>query len=463
MRIRTFFIFSLCIAAQICFGQNGNSALFEKRRSDFVKSLKDFDFAIIPAASQKNKTNDIFFQFHQDRNLLYLSDFNYPGAMLILSEKKVAFKGQTGHGFMFIEKPSQYALLWNGYLPELDDTKKMMPDVAVFYMDDFKEFLEATIAKNNKILLSSSLENLPAANFASTWTLDRALNFLNSKLLEQENLVATKQFKQIMNDLRGIKSDYEIAQIREAVEITCAAHKEVFCLVEPGLSEKSIDAAVDFVFKWYGAEGEAFSSIIGSGANSTILHYTANNKTIAENDLLLCDIGASFNGYAADITRTMPANGKFSEEQSAIYNLVLKAQLAAIAESKAGKAFNHTFTISSEIVANGLMELGIITNKEEFRTYYMHGATHHLGLDVHDYGNTEILEPGNVITVEPGIYIPENSNCDPKWWNIGVRIEDVVLITKGEPEVLSGCSPKTIEEIEEFMLQESRFKPFLGK
>ena len=171
-------------------------------------------------------------------------------------------------------------------------------------------------------------------------------------------------------------------------------------------------------------------------------------------DLLVVDIGAEYHGYAADVTRTLPVNGKFTKEQKTIYNIVLKAQIAGIRACKVGNKFWAPNIAAISVIKKGLLQVGLIEKGFEYRKYFMHGTSHYLGLDVHDAGLYGILKPGNVITVEPGIYIPEGSDCDPKWWNIGIRIEDDVLITSAGPDILSDCVPKSVEEIEKLMQEE---------
>nr|MBA3901631.1 M24 family metallopeptidase [Bacteroidota bacterium] len=192
-----------------------------------------------------------------------------------------------------------------------------------------------------------------------------------------------------------------------------------------------------------------------------ILHYTTNRRTLKDGDLLVADVGAEYHGYTADVTRTLPVNGKFSKEQKIIYDIVLEAQTAGIAACKAGNKFKGPHNIATEIIRKRLMEHGIIKSPMESNLYFMHGTSHYLGLDVHDEGLYGNLAPGNVITVEPGIYIPEGSPCDPKWWNIGVRIEDDILITSGAPVNLSRYAPRTTEEIEKLMQEDSIFNSFM--
>jgi Xaa-Pro aminopeptidase len=197
---------------------------------------------------------------------------------------------------------------------------------------------------------------------------------------------------------------------------------------------------------------------MGSGENSCVLHYTSNRKPLEKNDLLVSDIGAEYHGYTADVTRTLPVNGKFSEEQKIIYNIVLEAQKTGIQQCKKGNKFWDPHDAATKVIASQLIKLGIIDKAYKVKEYFMHGSSHYLGLDVHDAGLFGSLEAGNVITVEPGIYIPEGSNCDPKWWNIGVRIEDDILITETEPVILSAKAPREIVEIEQLMKEVGAFE-----
>jgi Xaa-Pro aminopeptidase len=221
--------------------------------------------------------------------------------------------------------------------------------------------------------------------------------------------------------------------------------------LNPEMAEYQSEALVEYHFKNEGAEHAGFPSIHGSGGNSCILHYVSNRKMFEQNDLLVSDIGAEYHGYTADVTRTLPVNGKYSKEQAIIYNIVLEAQTAGIEVCVEGNSFWKPGQIANEIITKRLMELGIIKNASEVKKYFPHGTSHYLGLDVHDAGMYNSLKAMQVITVEPGIYIPEGSDCDKKWWNIGVRIEDDILITNMKPINLSGCVPRTIPEIEEIM------------
>ena len=268
--------------------------------------------------------------------------------------------------------------------------------------------------------------------------------------------------KTIMDNLRGIKTKEELEMVRKAVRISCAGQVEVMKAIKPGMSEREIEGIHEYVFKKYQAEDLGYPSIVGAGHNGCILHYIDNYKpNITNKELILMDLGAEFHGYSADITRTIPVNGKFSPEQKQIYELVLKAQEAAMKVCKPGTPFRDLYLATSNEINKGLKELGIIQNETDKHRYYPHGCCHHIGLDVHDRGPYEKLEENMVITIEPGIYIPDNAACDKKWWGIAVRIEDDFLVTKDGHEHLSVSAPRTVKDIEAMMKLPSALDDFV--
>jgi len=277
--------------------------------------------------------------------------------------------------------------------------------------------------------------------------------------LKANNLNSTI-IAEIMNKLRETKTDEEMVLLKKAVEISAVGQVEVMKAMHPNMSETEIQGVHEYVYKKYGAEYEGYPSIVGGGNNGCILHYIENNKPKVGEDLVLMDLGAEYHGYTADVTRTIPANGKFTPEQKQIYDIVYNAQEAGIKASVVGAPFQAPGEAASEVVTNGLMDLGIISKPEDARTYFPHGTSHYLGLDVHDKGTYEPFKPNTVITVEPGIYIPEGSDCDKKWWGIAVRIEDDILITDNGPVNLSAGAPRTTEAIEAVMKQPSPLDDF---
>jgi Xaa-Pro aminopeptidase len=265
---------------------------------------------------------------------------------------------------------------------------------------------------------------------------------------------------EIMSKLRETKTKEEMVLLKKAIEISAVGQVEIMKAMHPDMSESEIQGVHEFVYKKYGAEYEGYPSIVGGGNNGCILHYIENNKTKVGNDLVLMDLGAEYRGYTADVTRTIPANGKFSPEQKAVYAIVYDAQEAGIKASIVGAPFQAPGKAASEVVAAGLINLGIISEASQARTYFPHGTSHYLGLDVHDKGTYGPFKPNTVITVEPGIYIPEGSDCDKKWWGIAVRIEDDILITQQGPVNLSAMAPRTIEAIEAMMKKSSALDDF---
>ena len=270
-----------------------------------------------------------------------------------------------------------------------------------------------------------------------------------------EAKINTLLFDQITGALREIKTPEEMQLIRKAVEISCIGQNEVMKTVRPDMSELEIQGLHEYIHKKYGAEEVGYGSIVGAGENGCILHYTENTKTKVGTDLLLMDVGAEYHGYTADVTRTIPVSGKFSREQKAIYKIVYDAQEAAFKLLKDGAKWSDASMAAKETIANGLLQLGIIKNKNEVNRYYPHGLSHHIGLDVHDKAVSQTLKKDMVITIEPGIYIPSNSPCDKKWWGISVRIEDDALITNDGYELLSSFSPRSIEGIEKMIAEKS--------
>ena len=261
--------------------------------------------------------------------------------------------------------------------------------------------------------------------------------------------------------LREVKTAEELKLLTKAVRISAIGQVEVMKAMKPHMSETELQGIHEFVYKKYGAEYEGYPSIVGAGNNGCILHYIENNKTKVGNDLVLMDLGAEYRGYTADVTRTIPANGKFTDAQKAIYEIVYKAQEAGIAAYKIGESMGKPNQIARQITNEGLYKLGIIKSVDEKHPYFPHGTSHHIGLDVHDPGNYGNFEENMVVTMEPGIYIPDGSNCDKKWWGIGIRIEDDILVTKNGPINLSAEAPRTVKEIEKMMAKKSVLNDFV--
>jgi Xaa-Pro aminopeptidase len=288
--------------------------------------------------------------------------------------------------------------------------------------------------------------------------------FEQSEILKSEDSSVTidKDFlPAFLSSLREIKTEQEIAILKQAVAMSAIGQIEVMRAIHPEISERELQGIHEFVFKKYGAKHVGYPSIVGAGAHGCVLHYTSNTSDQVGNQLVLMDVGAEFQNYTADVTRTIPANGKFTKEQAEIYNLVLAAQNAGIEASVVGASFSEPHRVARSVIQQGLTELGIIESADEVVTYFPHGTSHYIGLDVHDPGTYGPLQANSVITVEPGIYIPPDSPCDPKWWGIAIRIEDDILITPSGPVNLSEAAPREIDKIEKMIAEDSPLDEFL--
>jgi Xaa-Pro aminopeptidase len=306
-------------------------------------------------------------------------------------------------------------------------------------------------------------DNLAKGKYSNTTIINSYINAKDSS--ERKQIIAglanekwnSRLYYSLTQSLREVKTPEEMDLLRKAIEISSIAHTEVMKAIRPEMSEREIEGIHDYVQKKYGAEHWGYPAIVGAGNNGCVLHYEENNKTQIGPRTLLMDVGAEYHGYSADVTRTIPANGKFSTEQKLIYNIVYEAQEAAFKLCKEGSSFSAIETKAREVVANGLVKLGIIKNANENFKYYPHGLSHHIGLDVHDRGSYDKFKKNMVITIEPGIYIPEGSDCDKKWWGIAVRIEDDVLIKENDYELLSIYAPRQAEAVEKMVAEKSGF------
>lgn len=343
---------------------------------------------------------------------------------------------------------------------EISDNPDNLSIMVSNYIIDFKndrqhrEFIQQAKAYFSSQTNKVSLDPLLIRYFNSPDSLTR-IGIKDSLVNKRINYL---YFNRFTSALRQIKTDEEIAFIKRAIEITCNGHREVMRAATPDMGEREIEAIHEFMYKKGGAREIGFPPIIASGDNGCILHYEDNDAEKVGDRLVLMDVGAMFGGYAADVTRTIPANGKFTPEQLAIYNIVLEAQDSAFSYCKAGAPYFNLDMAGMRIIAAGLKKLGIIEDSRQVSLYYNHGISHPIGLDVHDkflFGS--VLKNGMTITLEPGIYIPVGSKCDEKWWGIAVRIEDDILINNNDPVNLSLAAPRKPKDIEKLMKESSPF------
>ena len=421
-----------------------------ERRKAVRTFMPEKTMAIYCSGKSMLRANDVDYEFHQDPNFYYLTGLNESNSILILFKNPFLFENDTIIELLLIKERNANSEVWVGKKLGVKGSEIILEIQKTFDIDKFNlENLD--LSEIDSIFIHDNFEvgnDLFPVNNKHLQLQKSETKIKNSKKEIKANF---SEIHKWMAKLREIKTKEEMYLLRKAISITCDAQSELMKVLKPEMKEYQAEAVVEAIFKLNGAEYPGYPSIVGAAENSCILHYTTNRKTMKGNHLLLSDVGAEYHGYTADVTRTIPVDGKYSEEEKIIYNIVLEAQNKAIEACKVGNPFYITNTIATTVVSQRLQELGIIKSPLGMRRYFMHGTSHYLGLDVHDPGTRGVFQPNTVITVEPGIYIKEGSPCDPKWWNIGVRIEDDILITNDEPENLSGCVPRTIDEIEALM------------
>ena len=426
---------------------------FHKGRREALRALMpESSVAVFFASPVRNRANDVDFEYHQDPDFYYLTGLNEPDAVLIIF-KDTRKEADGNNEMIFVQPRDPKNEVWTGRRMGVDGVERQLGiQPALVNEEFFKSGID--FSKFNKVYNSRIYNDIRDDAAEKSDLYDIVQTFQKNTERASPDVAGLNL---MMATLRENKLPEELVLLRKAITMTCQAEIELMKALEPGMTEYQSEAIIEFFFKVNGAEDVGFPSILGSGENSCILHYVTNRKHLDNPELLVSDIGAEYHGYTADVTRTIPVKGVFSPEQRAIYQIVYDAQEAGIKQCLKGKPFQAPHRAAVEVVQNRLMELGIIKEAAEYRKYFMHGTSHYLGLDVHDAGLYDLLKVNNVITVEPGIYIAEGSPCDPKWWNIGVRIEDDVLITDGAPEVLSALAPRKVEEIEALMKEEGLF------
>ncbi len=428
------------------------------RREAFRNLMPANSVAIIFSYPERVFSKDINYNYHQNPDLYYLTGYKEPDAVLLIF-KETQGTEQTYNEAFFVRERNADKEMWTGRRLGIEGAKSKLGFSTVYNGKDFKDFA-IDFKKFNKIIYDKIPTDI--RNNETGFDLFGLLQTFKTKAgITKEDNVSLEHFRSITCTLREIKTPEEMVLMRKSVQLSCIAHNEVMKAVGPDMSENEADGIHAYIHRRYGAEGEGYPPIVGAGANGCILHYGENNSTKIDNQLLLMDVGSEYHGYSADVTRTVPANGKFTEEQKAIYQLVYDAQEAVFKICKEGTPLVDLNNTAKEVLADGLIKLGIIRDPKDVRLYYPHGCSHFLGLDVHDKGNFKdsesLLKENMILTVEPGIYIPANSKCDKKWWNIGVRIEDDIAIKKDSYENLSAESPRKWQDVEKLAAQKSTF------
>jgi Xaa-Pro aminopeptidase len=495
-----------------------------QRREVLRQQLPPRSVAVIFASPVRNRANDVDYYYHPDPDLYYLTGYKEPNAVLLLFNNPQHVEGQQVQELLFVQPGNDMQELWNGKRLGVKGAAKEL-GIATFANTDFASFRLDTAHLQHILIKElphdvrddatdeSDLYSLITqfrtkvkypAGFDATrnmlYSLVRAQGlaqasgvtaYIQESIAHQPSLGEDKLLQgymqaadmrartkavaaipaskldaftldQLLNGMREVKTEAELKLLRKAITLSAIGQVEVMKALKPGMSEMEVQGIHEFVFRKYGAQHVGYPSIVGAGNNGCVLHYTSSAKpAIPGHELVLMDVGAEYLGYTADVTRTIPVTGKFTSEQKAIYELVLKAQEAGFKQCKVGNAFEAPHQAAYEVIAEGLLKLRIIQNRAEAQQYFPHGTSHYLGLDVHDRGSYGPFKANTVITVEPGIYIPEGSPCDKKWWGIGVRIEDDILITEKGWENLSKLAPRSVAEIEKTMAQPSALDDFV--
>ncbi|HEU5166729.1 MAG TPA: aminopeptidase P N-terminal domain-containing protein [Chitinophagaceae bacterium] len=459
------FSFTIAVSAQDDLPTDYLSKEFHASRRDALRKLMpDNSVFIVMAYPTRTFSNDVDYFYHQNPDMYYFTGYKEPHSMLLIFKDEQ--KGATGSLYkeiIFVQKKDPRAEQWTGRRLGTEGAKEKLGFSDAYNGEDFKN-AKIDFSKFDKIIFDRFPDDAGTDNRDNADLADLVEQFKKMANIpadvSKDSKYDNRLFRELTGKLREIKTPEEMDLIRKAVEISCRGQNEVMKAVHPGMSELEVQGLHEYVHKKYGAEEVGYGSIVGAGANGCVLHYMENSKTKIGNDLLLMDVGAEYHGYTADVTRTVPVNGKFSQEQKLIYNLVYEAQEAAFKVLKDGAKWDDATIAARDVIAEGLVKLGIIKDKSDVWTYYPHGLSHHIGLDVHDRGFSRTLKKDMVITIEPGIYIPPNSNCDKKWWGIAVRIEDDALITEKGYELLSAFAPRKVEDIEKMIAEKSALDNF---
>ncbi len=428
---------------------------FKKRRKHLMQRIGKGNIALIGSASTRARNRDVDYPFRQDSDFYYLTGFNEPNALAVFIPDR-----EQGEYLLFCREFDEKKALWEGAHAGLEGATEHFEADDAFPIDDLNDILPGLLENKTKVFYPMGRDS----------ELDHSLlewiNHIRSQ--SRTGVVAPGELvslEHILHEMRLFKSAAELKLMRRAAEVSAAAHVAAMQKCKAGLYEYQIEAELLYHFAQNGLRAVAYPSIVAAGKNACTLHYTENADKLKSGDLLLIDAGAECDHYAADITRTFPISGRFSEPQKQLYQLVLDAQSAALEQIKPGTPWNQAHDASVEVLTKGLVELGLLKGKvkklikdEKYKQFYMHRIGHWLGMDVHDVGDYKIsqewrlLEPGMVLTVEPGLYIPVDcKTVDAKWRGIGIRIEDDVLVTAQGHEVLTSAVPKTVEDIEALM------------
>jgi len=427
---------------------------FKRRRQYLMDNMGKDSIAIIPTATEKVRNHDMHYPFRPDSNFYYLTGFPEPQAIAVLVPER-----EQGQYILFCREKDIEQEIWHGRRAGLEGACELYGADDAFPITDIDDIIPGLIESCRRLYYPVNVFPEFDAKVAEWMIVLR--NRIRSGIVPPHEVIALDH---VLSEMRVYKSPLEIETIRKAIAITVDAHLKAMRCCQAKMYEYEIEAELIHEFMKQGSRAPAYPSIVAGGKNACILHYTENNTLLNSGELLLIDAGAEFDYYASDLTRTFPINGQFSEPQKALYELVLTAQLTAIAQIKPGNHWNDPQQAAVEVIIHGLKDLGLLLGKfetifeeESYKRFYKHRIGHWMGMDVHDVGSYKInnawrvFEPGMVMTIEPGLYIPASDDVESQWWDIGIRIEDNVVVTETGNEVLSADLPKKIKDIETVM------------
>lgn len=421
---------------------------------EFMRRMDQKSVAIIPAAREATRSNDTQYRFRQDSDFYYLTGFEEPEAIAVVAP------GSKHNYTLFVRPRDPEQEIWVGRRAGVEGAKSEFGAQESFPIAEFETKLQDILDGAEKLYYRlgayTDLDNTIIRTIAQ-------MRALNRKPIHPPRTIIDPAT--IVHEMRVLKSPEEIELMQRAADIAAEAHVEAMRAVKPGMKEYEVEALIEQIFRRQGASGPSYTSIVGAGANATVLHYINNDGELRDGELLLVDAGAEYKGYASDITRTFPINGRYTKAQREIYDLVLETQVACVEMVRPGVTHDEIKAHSVEMLTEGMVKLGLLKGKpadlikeEKYKQFYMHGLGHLLGIDVHDVGiyyydkQSRALEPGVVMTVEPGIYVaPDTKDIPEQYLGIGVRIEDDVLCTANGPRVLTTKVPKQADEIEALM------------
>lgn len=428
---------------------------YDMRRRHLASQMQK-GVAIIPTSPERVRSRDGNYPYRFDSYFYYLTGFSEPEAVLVIV-------ADTNEGvtkdILFCQDKDAEREIWNGFRYGPESAKEVFNIDETYSISRLDELLPKLLYDQPKIYCALGQDN--------RWDI-RLISCMNQVHEQARNGISAPteicDSRLLLDEMRLFKSEEELQIMRQAANISTSAHCRAMRMTQPGMKEYEIEAELIYEFRSHGAEAPAYTPIVAGGANACVLHYVENNMELKSGDLLLIDAGCELHGYASDVTRTFPINGKFNSAQKDVYQLILSAQIAAINAVQPGTPWDAPHTAALQVLVQGFIDLGLcqgsvesVIKSEDYRRFYMHRTGHWLGLDVHDVGEYKqdgkwrLLHPGMTFTVEPGCYIRPADNVPRDFWNIGVRIEDDVMVTKTGCEVLTASAPKTITDIEELM------------